>query len=88
MRATLPLSVISLLFFTGCTVYETHPRPVVHEEVVRDEPTVVYREEGPPPPARVEVVPERPYRGARWQPGHWYRDREHHRWVWVGGHYI
>lgn len=38
-----------------------------------------------PPPARVEVIGVRPYRGAVWVPGHWVRAR--YDWVWVHGYW-
>src|SRR5690348_15785110 len=76
MRIAMALVVVMMFYVVGCTVYEAHPRPVVREEtVVRDDPVVVYRDTEPEPPRRVEVIPARPYRSARWQPGHWQRDR-------------
>jgi hypothetical protein len=40
-----------------------------------------------PPPARIEVVPVRPYYGAVWIPGHWVRARYYGNWVWVRGYW-
>ncbi|MBD5654372.1 MAG: YXWGXW repeat-containing protein [Candidatus Eremiobacteraeota bacterium] len=41
---------------------------------------------GPPPPARVEVIPAAPGANYFWRPGHW--DYVGSRYVWVGGAYI
>ena len=39
-----------------------------------------------PPPARVEIVPVRPFYGAVWIPGHWAPAR-YGGWVWVRGYW-
>ena len=39
-----------------------------------------------PPPARIEVIPARPYYGAVWVRGYW-APRPYGRWVWVRGYW-
>ena len=78
------LSVVS----AGCYV-EPPPRQVVVRETVDQYGNVVstdqYVDGGPPPPARVEVIPVAPYPGAIWVGGYWTHGRRHY--FWVPGHY-
>jgi hypothetical protein len=39
------------------------------------------------PPPRAEVIMERPYPGAVWVPGHWYRHWWGGHWVWAHGYW-
>ena len=40
----------------------------------------------PPPQARIEVRPARPFANAVWIDGHW--SRRHGDWVWISGHWV
>ncbi len=61
---------------SGCVVHEERPGVV---EVVAPKP---------PPPPRVEVIPEPPRAReyVEWEPGHWHWDGREYRWI--EGHYI
>ncbi len=95
MRWLLSLAATATLGLTSGCVYYEHPRHRVvrEEEVVVDRPVereVIVEDDvryGPPPVARVEVIPIRPYFGAIWEPGHWWRHHRRHEWVWMPGHW-
>ena len=89
------LTALGAIALAGC-YYSPPPSPppqrVVQREVVDQNGNVIQRETviedgGPVPAPQVEVIPIRPYPTAIWIRGYWFRDRYHHRWVWVDGHW-
>jgi len=60
-----------------------YPPPPPPSDPYYAPPTTYYYYDAPP--ARVEVIPAPPYRGAVWVRGYWFRGR--HAWVWVPGHW-
>ena len=91
MRTQL-IAVGILLGLAGCYV-EPAARPrerVVERETIDPYGNVVAREtiveDGPPPPAQVEVIPVAPYPTAVWVRGYYVRDRYRH-WYWRRGYW-
>lgn len=89
MRPLIIIPVIGLVFVGGCIVAPAPRERVVERDVVDPYGNVIEREriieDGPPPPARVEVIPVVPYPGAIWVRGYYVRGR--YGWVWVRGHW-
>jgi hypothetical protein len=72
--------VSSAALLTACAGHLPHPPYVA-------QPTSALVEVSrPPPPARVEAVPERPHAGAVWLDGEWYWRRG--RWAWLIGRWV
>ena len=78
-RRAVAVCVLSL-GVTGCSHSVRHP-PYVGQPT-----SALVQVDVPPPPARVELVPDAPSPGAVWVDGEWIWRRE--RWAWLPGRWV